>query len=162
MEGRTDGGGCVGGWAGRGELASKQARNVGGGRKEGEGESVVGSERASERASRSTSSPCCAPCGAVEAGRQLRQLSLPGAATWEDSSSLELQLSRPGPGRPASGLAGSRGVADPRPATRDPGRNKRPATLDPERPGRPDRPGHFSNARPGPGICQYKDFKFNF
>ena len=36
-----------------------------------------------------------------------------------------------------SGLAGSRGVADPRPATRDPGRNQRPATRDPERPGPP-------------------------
>ena len=33
------------------------------------------------------------------------------------------------------GLAGSRGVADLRPATRDPGRNQRPATRDPEQPG---------------------------
>ena len=32
-------------------------------------------------------------------------------------------------------LAGSRRVADLRPATRDPGRNQRPAPRDPERPG---------------------------
>jgi hypothetical protein len=33
-----------------------------------------------------------------------------------------------------AGLAGSLGVADQRPATRDPGRNQRPAPRDPERP----------------------------
>ena len=56
----------------------------------------------------------------------------------------------------------SRGVADPRPATRDPRRNQRPATRDPERPGPPGpartypaRPGH---TRPGPDICQDRDF----
>ena len=66
-------------------------------------------------------------------------------------------------GRWSPGLAGSRGVADPRPATRDPGRNQRPATRDPERPGPPGpartypaRPGH---TRPGPDICQDRDFK---
>ena len=37
--------------------------------------------------------------------------------------------------RQGPGLAGSRGVADPRSATRDPGRNQRPAIRDPERPG---------------------------
>ena len=65
-----------------------------------------------------------------------------------------------------SGLAGSRGVADPRPATRDPGRNQRPANRDPERPGPPGpartypvRPGH---TRPGPDICQDRDFKIIF
>ena len=41
------------------------------------------------------------------------------------------------------GLAGSRRVADLRPATRDPGRNQRPAPRDPERPG------------PGPGLARY-------
>ena len=41
------------------------------------------------------------------------------------------------------GLAGSRGVADLSPATRDPGRNKRPAPRDPERPG------------PGLGLARY-------
>ena len=47
-------------------------------------------------------------------------------------------------------------VADPRPATHDPGRNQRPATRDPERPGPPgpirtylDRPGR---TRPGPDM----------
>ena len=44
---------------------------------------------------------------------------------------------------PHAGLAGSRGVADLRPATRDPGRNQRPAPRDPERPG------------PGPGLARY-------
>ena len=48
-------------------------------------------------------------------------------------------------------LAGTRGVADPRPATRDPGRNQRPATRDTERPRPrgptpPDIPGDI----PGP------------
>ena len=55
------------------------------------------------------------------------------------------------------GLAGSRGVADLRPATRDPGRNQRPAPRDPERPG--PRPGlarfmtrdPFGPCRPKPG-----------
>ena len=64
------------------------------------------------------------------------------------------------------GLAGSRGVADPRPATCDPGRNQRPATRDPDRPGPPGpartypvRPGH---TWPGPDICQDRDFKIIF
>ena len=37
--------------------------------------------------------------------------------------------------QPSPGLAGSHGVADLRPATRDPGQNLRPATRDPVRPG---------------------------
>ena len=59
-----------------------------------------------------------------------------------------------------------RGVADARPATRDPGRNQRLATPDPERFGPPGpartypvRPGH---TRPGPDICQDWDFKIIF
>ena len=47
-----------------------------------------------------------------------------------------------------TGLAGSRGVADPRPATRDPGRNQRPSTRDPERPGTPC-PARTYPVRPG-------------
>ena len=44
---------------------------------------------------------------------------------------------RPCDAAPPAGLAGSRGVADPRPATRDIGRNQRSATRDPEQPGPP-------------------------
>ena len=60
-------------------------------------------------------------------------------------------------------VAGGRRVdADPRPATRDPGRNQRPATRDPERPSGPARtcpvrPGH---TRPDPDIFQNRDFIF--
>ena len=48
-----------------------------------------------------------------------------------------------------AGLAGSRGVADPRPAARDPGRNQRPATRDPYRSGPTGPAGH---ARSGPDM----------
>ena len=56
---------------------------------------------------------------------------------------------------PWAGLAGSRGVADLRPATRDPGRNQRPAPRDPERPG--PRPGlaRFMTRDPS-GPCRPK------
>ena len=54
-----------------------------------------------------------------------------------------------------AGLAGSRWVADLRPATRDPGRNQRPAPRDPERPG--PRPGlaRFMTRDPS-GPCRPK------
>ena len=45
-----------------------------------------------------------------------------------------------GQSRPRPGFAGSHGVADLRPAARDPGQNLRPATRDPVRPG--PCPGH--------------------
>ena len=54
----------------------------------------------------------------------------------------------------------------PAPAIRDPGRNQRPTTRDPERSGPsgpartcPVRPGH---TRPGSDICQDRDFKIIF
>ena len=53
-----------------------------------------------------------------------------------DAKPLQFSRRREGAGGGrAPGLAGSRGVADPRPATRDPGRDELPATRDPERPG---------------------------
>ena len=71
-----------------------------------------------------------------------------------------------GPDLPPQSWQGCGGLADPRPATRDPGRNQRPATRDPERPGPPGPsrtypvlPGH---TRPGPDICQDQDFKIIF
>jgi hypothetical protein len=62
-------------------------------------------------------------------------------------------------------LAGSLGVADQRPAPRDPGRNQRPAPRDPERPGL--HPGHndrraqvtlLLGSSPGPH-CRFRTFR---
>ena len=58
----------------------------------------------------------------------------------------------------AKGCQGGGGVADPRPAPRDPGQNQRPATRGPERPGPPGpaRPGHLSKAEPAPDVCVFR------
>ena len=70
--------------------------------------------------------------------------------------------------RPAARVCRVAGVADPRPATRGLGKIQRPATRDPERPGPPGPSGparilvRAGNARPGPGICQGRDFKIIF
>ena len=65
--------------------------------------------------------------------------------------------------------AGSLGVTNPRPATRDPERNQRHATRDPERPGPPGLARTFVKGtarirrfRPGLDICQDREFDWNF
>ena len=59
--------------------------------------------------------------------------------------------------RPFQGWQGRGGVADPRHATRDPGQNRRFATRAAEL-SRP--PGPARKARPGPDLCQDRDFNF--
>ena len=58
---------------------------------------------------------------------------------WRDYADSLTHPDRPGP----------LGVADQRPATRDPGRNQRPATRDPERP----RPGHDARVTRGRALA---------
>ena len=66
---------------------------------------------------------------------------LAGAASGREVSGISRPVSddsdMSSPPRFPAVLAGSRGVADPRPAPRDPAQNQRPATRDPERAGPP-------------------------
>ena len=62
-----------------------------------------------------------------------------------------------GAGGAEAGLAGSRGVADPRP--RDPRPRAKSSDPRPATPSDPARLGHFSNARSGPDISQDRDSK---
>ena len=62
----------------------------------------------------------------------------------------------------AARLAASRGIAGPRPATRDTGDVSDPRSATPSDPGRPARPRYLSNAGLGPDICKDRDFESIF
>ena len=99
------------------------------------------------------------PADASESSR------LAGAASGREVSGISRPVSddsdMSSPPRFPAVLAGSRGVADPRPAPRDPAQNQRPATRDPERAGPPGPARTFCQvSRPGPDICQDRDFFF--